>query len=52
MSSWAGGVLLRFGEWIITQLPLVKNIYSASKQVIKSFKICKDCVLGECSAQS
>lgn len=33
MSSWAGGFLLSIGEWVIRQVPLVKNIYSASKQV-------------------
>jgi len=33
MSSWAGGFVLSIGEWVIKQLPLVKNIYSASKQV-------------------
>ena len=33
MSSWAGGFVLSVGEWFIKQVPLVKNIYSASKQV-------------------
>ena len=33
MSSWAGGFVLAVGEWFIKQVPLVKNIYSASKQV-------------------
>jgi uncharacterized membrane protein len=33
MSSWLGGMLLSVGEFIIKRLPLVKHIYSASKQV-------------------
>jgi uncharacterized membrane protein len=33
VSSWLGGVLLQFGEWLIKKLPLVKHIYSAAKQV-------------------
>lgn len=33
MSSWAGGFLLQIGEWFIKRLPLVKHVYSASKQV-------------------
>jgi uncharacterized membrane protein len=33
MSSWLGGTLLSIGEFIIKRLPLVKHIYSASKQV-------------------
>eukprot|EP00775_Hariotina_reticulata_P005637 gene5637-5876_t len=32
-SSWLGSWMLAFGEWIIKRLPLVKHIYSASKQV-------------------
>lgn len=32
-SSWLGTLLLGLGEWIIRQLPLIKHVYSASKQV-------------------
>ncbi|KAJ9520129.1 hypothetical protein QJQ45_030056, partial [Haematococcus lacustris] len=32
-SSWLGSVLLGVGEWLIKRLPLVRHIYSASKQV-------------------
>ncbi|KAF8072793.1 COV1 [Scenedesmus sp. PABB004] len=32
-SSWMGAWALALGEWIIKRLPLVKHIYSASKQV-------------------
>lgn len=32
-SSWLGSSMLSLGEWIIKRLPLVKHIYSASKQV-------------------
>lgn len=32
-SSWLGSWTLSLGEWIIKRLPLVKHIYSASKQV-------------------
>jgi len=32
-SSWLGSALLGIGEWIIRRLPLIKHIYSASKQV-------------------
>jgi uncharacterized membrane protein len=32
-SSWLGSWMLALGEWIIKRLPLVKHIYSASKQV-------------------
>lgn len=32
-SSYFGSSLLSFGEWLIKRLPLVKHIYSASKQV-------------------
>ncbi|GFH13958.1 uncharacterized protein HaLaN_09927, partial [Haematococcus lacustris] len=31
-SSWLGSVLLGVGEWLIKRLPLVRHIYSASKQ--------------------
>jgi len=33
VSSWFGGILLSVGEWIIRKVPLVKHIYSASKQI-------------------
>jgi uncharacterized membrane protein len=33
VSSWFGGVLLSVGEWIIRKVPMVKHIYSASKQI-------------------
>lgn len=39
-SSWLGSALLGIGEWIIKRLPLVKHIYSASKQVGKSALTC------------
>ena len=32
-SSWLGAALLKLGEFIFLKLPLVKHIYSASKQV-------------------
>jgi len=32
-SSWLGGWALGVGEWIVMRLPLVKAIYSASKQI-------------------
>ena len=35
-SSWLGEALLGIGEWLIRRLPLVKHIYSASKQVCPS----------------
>lgn len=38
MSSYVGNLLLNFGEWIIKRLPLVKHIYSASKQVFYLIK--------------
>jgi hypothetical protein len=31
--SWLGSWMLGFGEWVIKRLPLIKHIYSASKQV-------------------
>jgi uncharacterized membrane protein len=33
VSSWLGGFLLWLGEWFIKHVPLVKHIYSASKQI-------------------
>lgn len=33
LSTWLGSLLLEGGEWAIMQLPIVKQIYSASKQV-------------------
>lgn len=33
MSSWLGGALLSLGEWFIKKLPIVKHVYSASKQI-------------------
>jgi len=33
VSSWFGGILLSIGEWTIRKVPLVKHIYSASKQI-------------------
>jgi len=33
VSSWVGGGLLWVGEWFIKNIPLVKHIYSASKQI-------------------
>jgi len=33
VSSWLGGALLWVGEWFIRKLPIVKHIYSASKQI-------------------
>lgn len=32
-SSWLGSALLGIGEWMIKRLPLIKHVYSASKQV-------------------
>jgi hypothetical protein len=32
-SSWLGETFIALGEWIIKRLPLIKHIYSASKQV-------------------
>ena len=31
-SSWMGNALLGVGEWMIRRVPLIKHIYSASKQ--------------------
>lgn len=52
MSSWAGGFLLRIGEWCIQKTPVVKHIYSASKQVSSAInpdnetaKAFKECVI-------
>eukprot|EP00252_Welwitschia_mirabilis_P007523 TRINITY_DN1895_c0_g2_i1.p1 TRINITY_DN1895_c0_g2~~TRINITY_DN1895_c0_g2_i1.p1 ORF type:complete len:256 (+),score=23.18 TRINITY_DN1895_c0_g2_i1:218-985(+) len=33
VSSWMGAYVLWFGEWIIKCMPLVRHIYSASKQI-------------------
>ena len=33
VSSWFGGILLSVGEWIIRKVPMVKHVYSASKQI-------------------
>jgi uncharacterized membrane protein len=44
MSSWLGSTLLSLGEVIIKRLPLVKHIYSASKQVRR----CMWCMRGAC----
>ena len=51
-SSWFGSSLLALGEWIIKRLPLIKHIYSASKQVSsainpqnESSKAFQECVL-------
>ena len=33
VSSWVGSWLLDLGEWTIKKLPLIRHIYSASKQV-------------------
>lgn len=32
-SSYIGGALISFGEWIIRRLPLVKHVFSAAKQI-------------------
>lgn len=37
-SSWLGTLLLGIGEWMIKRLPLVKHIYSASKQVSRAWQ--------------
>eukprot|EP00803_Ostreobium_quekettii_P003846 evm.model.scf_288.2 EVM.evm.TU.scf_288.2 scf_288:16797-22344(+) len=51
-SSWVGSWFLELGEWIIKKLPLVKHIYSASKQVSTAInpdddkaKAFKECVI-------
>ncbi|CAI5459319.1 unnamed protein product [Closterium sp. Yama58-4] len=33
VSSWVGSSVLWIGEWIIKRMPLMKHIYSASKQI-------------------
>ncbi|XP_039056071.1 protein LIKE COV 1-like isoform X4 [Hibiscus syriacus] len=33
MSSWLGASVLGLGEWIIKQMPFVRHIYNASKQI-------------------
>ncbi|CAI9100345.1 OLC1v1037322C1 [Oldenlandia corymbosa var. corymbosa] len=33
MSSWLGASVLSLGEWFIKRMPLVRHIYSASKQI-------------------
>ncbi|BBN15221.1 hypothetical protein MPTK1_6g18020 [Marchantia polymorpha subsp. ruderalis] len=33
VSSWTGSSVLWMGEWFIKRMPLVKHIYSASKQI-------------------
>ncbi|KAJ7286645.1 hypothetical protein O6H91_05G073800 [Diphasiastrum complanatum] len=33
VSSWMGASVLWLGEWIIKRMPLVRHIYSASKQI-------------------
>eukprot|EP00898_Chlorokybus_atmophyticus_P000960 jgi/Chlat1/1865/Chrsp141S02196 len=33
VSSWIGAWVLSLGEWIIQRVPLVKHVYSASKQI-------------------
>ncbi|KAL3535740.1 hypothetical protein ACH5RR_004201 [Cinchona calisaya] len=33
MSSWLGTSVLSLGEWFIKRMPLVRHIYSASKQI-------------------
>ncbi|KAK4280891.1 hypothetical protein QN277_012450 [Acacia crassicarpa] len=33
MSSWLGASVLGLGEWFIKRMPLVRHIYSASKQI-------------------
>nr|CAD1822391.1 unnamed protein product [Ananas comosus var. bracteatus] len=33
MSSWLGASVLGLGEWFIKKMPLVRHIYSASKQI-------------------
>nr|AFK36252.1 unknown [Lotus japonicus] len=33
VSSWIGGTVFWIGEWFIKQMPLVRHIYSASKQI-------------------
>jgi len=51
MSSWLGGALLSLGEWFIKKLPIVKHVYSASKQISQALNpsddapTFKECVL-------
>ncbi|GMH39900.1 hypothetical protein BSKO_07804 [Bryopsis sp. KO-2023] len=52
MSSWFGGGFLKIGEWFIKRVPLVKHVYSASKQVSAAIspddgqaKAFKECVI-------
>lgn len=33
VSSWVGASILLVGEWVIKRMPLVRHIYSASKQI-------------------
>ena len=33
MSSWLGASVLGIGEWLIKRMPLIRHIYSASKQI-------------------
>ncbi|MBA0664095.1 hypothetical protein Goklo_004155 [Gossypium klotzschianum] len=33
VSSWMGAAVFSVGEWVIKQMPFVKHIYSASKQI-------------------
>lgn len=33
MSSWLGESILRLGEWFIEQMPFIRHIYNASKQI-------------------
>ncbi|PNY14105.1 hypothetical protein L195_g010778 [Trifolium pratense] len=33
VSSWMGATVFWVGEWLIKQMPLVRHIYSASKQI-------------------
>ncbi|EFJ37288.1 hypothetical protein SELMODRAFT_437885 [Selaginella moellendorffii] len=33
VSSWMGASVLMVGEWVIKRMPLVRHIYSASKQI-------------------
>eukprot|EP01023_Acetabularia_acetabulum_P062134 TRINITY_DN759_c0_g2_i3.p1 TRINITY_DN759_c0_g2~~TRINITY_DN759_c0_g2_i3.p1 ORF type:complete len:261 (-),score=32.23 TRINITY_DN759_c0_g2_i3:252-1034(-) len=51
-SSWLGRILLNIGEWTVKKLPIIKHIYSASKQVSaavnpenESAKAFKECVI-------
>eukprot|EP00951_Prasinocladus_malaysianus_P008247 scaffold59587_cov43-Prasinocladus_malaysianus.AAC.1 len=52
VSSYFGGVLLSLGEWIIRKVPVVKHVYSASKQISAAVnpnqeqaKAFKECVI-------